>query len=187
MNNTRFPVHSDDFAHDRWSLRRYRFTLTFIEKHIEKGSTILDLGSINGLGQFIESNGYCVINTDGSDFDYPQGRAQLWRYSPDCVTALEILEHLLNPFDVLRSMPGKKLIASVPLRLWFAKAFWNEKNPCGKHYHEFEIRQFDFLIEKAGWSIIDRESHTAPTFKLGLRMLLRWITKRYYLIYAERK
>ena len=54
------------------------------------------------------------------------------------------------------------MIASVPLKLWFASAYWNEADDWDKHYHEFEIKQFKFLLEKAGWTIKDQELWTSP-------------------------
>jgi hypothetical protein len=87
---------------------------------------------------------------------------------------------------VLRNLPAKKLVASIPLRLWFAKSFKNKTNPAGWHFHEMEQWQFDWMLEKAGWKIIARETHTSPTFTLGFRSILRWITPRIYLVYAER-
>jgi len=199
MHNN-FPPHQDDFAHGIWSIRRYKFTLAFLEKHIPKGSTLFDIGTMNGLGNFIRRNGYEVTNTQGEDFDSGQGREKLYGYYPcmekefyrpeniefDAVTCFEVLEHLVDPMCFLKALPGTKLVASVPLRLWFAKAYRSKTNPAGFHYHEFENCQFDMLLEKSGWTILDRESHTAPTFKLGFRSVLRWVTKRYYLIYAER-
>jgi hypothetical protein len=185
MINKDFPIHRDDFLHDRWSLRRYNLTLAFIEKHISEGSNILDLGTENGLGNFISEAGYNVVNTRGEDFDTDYKELRSYKLV-DAVTALEVLEHLMSPLQVLQNVPGKKLIASVPLRLWFAPAFKNKNNPAGWHYHEFEQWQFDWLLEKAGWEIVDRAKYTSPSFALGFRTLLRWVTPRIYIVYAER-
>ena len=54
------------------------------------------------------------------------------------------------------------------------------------HFHEFEDWQFDWLLEKAGWTIKDSAKWTNPTKKLGFRPLLRFFTNRYYIVYAER-
>jgi hypothetical protein len=182
--NRNFPIHPHDFIHDRWSIRRYKLTVAFLEKYIPKGSLILDIGSVNGLGNFIASNGYGVINTNGEDFDIEQDF--LTRIKCDAVTAFEIFEHLMNPLAVTINIPSNKLVISIPLRLWFAKSFKNKTNPAGWHFHEFEQWQFDWLLEKAGWKIIASETHTSPTFRLGFRSILRWITPRIYLVYAER-
>jgi hypothetical protein len=178
-------THPHDFPVDRWGKRRFRLTINFLMRFVSTNESILDLGTINGLGEYMKSLGFKVLNTEGEDLDFEQGF--LKKYPVDVVTSFEVFEHLLNPFDVLRNLPCNKLVASIPLRLWFASAFWNKTNPLGKHYHEFEIKQFNYLLDKAGWLIIASETHTSPSFKLGLRTILRWITPRYYFIYAVRK
>jgi hypothetical protein len=188
--NREFPIHAHDFAHDRWSIRRYKITLAFLEKYIPKGSSILDLGTTNGLGNFMAANGFKVHNTHGQDFDTIEIHECMMPESEEAiyyaVTSFEIFEHLINPLGILTSLPADRLVASVPLRLWFAKSFKNKTNPAGWHFHEFEKWQFDWLLEKAGWKILARETHTSPTFRLGFRSILRWITPRIYLVYAER-
>ncbi|WP_317124738.1 glycosyltransferase [Faecalibacter macacae] len=75
--------------------------------------------------------------------------------------------------EVLRNLPGEKLLASIPMRLWFAPAYRNKNDPRDLHYHEFEDWQFDMLLEKAGWKIIHRHKWTHPTNKIVIRPLLR--------------
>ena len=105
----------------------------------------------------------------------------------DVVTAFEIFEHLVSPFVVLKEIKANKLIASVPLKLWYSKAYKSKTDMRDRHFHEFEDWQFDWLLEKAGWTIISREKWTNPTKKIGIRPLLRYFTKRFYIVYAERK
>ena len=104
----------------------------------------------------------------------------------EVVTAFEILEHLVAPFNVLRAIPGDKLLASVPLRLWFASAYRSRTDPWDRHYHEFEDWQFDWLLEKSGWHIRKSEKWSSPVNKIGFRPILRKFTPRYYAVYAER-
>ncbi|HPX06952.1 MAG TPA: hypothetical protein PLC17_13520, partial [Tenuifilaceae bacterium] len=94
----------------------------------------------------------------------------------------EILEHLVSPFPLLRDLP-----ATIPLRLWFAPAYKSKTDKWDKHYHEFEDWQFDMLLEKAGWTIVDRAKWTSPIHKLGIRPILRMFTPRYYAVYAVRR
>ena len=109
------------------------------------------------------------------------------KYTVDAVTAFEIFEHLLAPFNVLRKIESTKLIATVPLNLWFAKAYRSKTDPWDRHYHEFEDWQFDWLLEKSGWEIISSKKWTNPAKKIGLRPILRLFTPRYYIVYAKRK
>jgi len=165
--------------------KRYRKTLAFMNWHIQKGSKILDLGTPNPFTSHLKSAGYKVINTKGENLDDDFKAYTENNY--DCVTAFEIFEHLLSPYSILKSLKTRKLVASVPLKLWFASAYWNESDDWDKHYHEFEIKQFNFLLEKTGWTIKSSELWASPDpNKIGIRPLLRYFTPRYYIVYCER-
>ena len=165
--------------------RRYNLTLNFVKQHISKNEEIFDLGVENPLSDLLKLNGYTVTNTNGEDLDLDCSSIQ--NNKADIVTAFEIFEHLVSPFVVLKEIKANKLIASVPLKLWFSKAYKSKTDMRDRHFHEFEDWQFDWLLEKAGWTIISREKWTNPTKKIGIRPLLRYFTKRFYIVYAERK
>ena len=165
--------------------KRYRETLTFLEKHIPKTSTILDLGVQNPFSTIMMDKGYDVTNTSGEDLDIDL--KAVINTSTDVITAFEIFEHLIAPFNILRAIKANKLVATVPLRLWFSSAYRSKTDSWDRHYHEFEDWQFDWLLEKAGWEIKDRKKWTHPVKKIGVRPILRYFTPRYYAVYAERK
>ncbi|NNF75567.1 MAG: methyltransferase [Flavobacteriaceae bacterium] len=165
--------------------KRYRLTLDFLKQHISSTETILDLGVANPLSNRMKDMGYSVSNTEGEDLDLNTN--SLLDSKAEVVTAFEIFEHLVSPFSVLNSIKAKKLVASVPLRLWFAKAYRNKKDERDQHFHEFEDWQFDWLLSKAGWEIKARKKWTNPTKKIGIRPLMRWFVPRYYIVYAERR
>ena len=75
--------------------------------------------------------GYDVKNTDGKDLDLYPINYDTNKF--DAVTAFEILEHLVSPFELLNSIKCKKIYASVPLRLWFSKSYRNNKDKNKKH------------------------------------------------------
>lgn len=164
--------------------KRFKLTLQFLQKHISTSETILDLGVRNPFSEVMLSEGYTVENTKGEDLD--EDRSTIENSSADVVTAFEIFEHLLSPYEVLKSIKSKKLVISVPLRLWFASAYRSKTDKWDRHYHEFEDWQLDWLLEKTGWKIIDRQQWTNPVKKIGIRPLLRHFTNRYYIVYAER-
>ena len=164
--------------------KRFKLTLQFLQKHISTSETILDLGVRNPFSEVMLSEGYTVENTKGEDLD--EDRSTIENSSADVVTAFEIFEHLLSPYEVLKSIKTEKLVISVPLRLWFASAYRSKTDKWDRHYHEFEDWQLDWLLEKTGWKIIDRQQWTNPVKKFGIRPLLRHFTNRYYIIYAER-
>ena len=164
--------------------KRFKHTLNFLEKHIPKNNSILDLGVVNPFSEIMINHDYKVDNTKGEDLDVDTSIIE--NSKADVVTAFEIFEHLLSPFTVLKSIKSDKLVASVPLKLWFSSAYRSKTDMLDRHYHEFEDWQFDWLLEKAGWKIIDRQKWTNPTKKIGIRPILRWFTLRYYIVYAER-
>lgn len=164
--------------------KRYQKTLEFLKSHVPEKTSILDLGIENPFSKIMESNGYHVENTKGEDLD--EDLSFILNSEAKVVTAFEIFEHLLSPYTVLKAIKADRLVASVPLKLWFAPAYRSKTDKWDRHYHEFEDWQFDWLLEKAGWKIIARDKWTNPTKKLGLRPILRRFTPRYYIVYAER-
>ncbi|WP_299890173.1 methyltransferase [uncultured Lacinutrix sp.] len=164
--------------------KRYKLTFEFLEKHISKEQSILDLGVINPFTEVMVNAGFKVENTNGEDLDFDSSAIE--NSNADVVTAFEIFEHLLSPLTVLQSIKADKLIASIPMRLWFSSAYRSKTDKWDRHFHEFEDWQFDWLLEKAGWKIIDSKKWTNPTKKIGIRPILRWFTPRYYIVYAER-
>ena len=164
--------------------KRYKLTLQFLKKHISTDSKVLDLGVENPFTNILKDQGYTVENTKGEDLDFDT--SILTNSNADVVTAFEIFEHLLSPFTVLNSIKGNKLVASVPLNLWFSSAYRSKTDLRDRHFHEYEDWQFDWLLEKTGWKIIDSSKWTNPTKKIGIRPILRWFTPRYYIVYAER-
>lgn len=164
--------------------KRYEHTLNFLREHVAPPAKILDLGVRNPFSEVMEQQGYSVANTSGEDLDVET--KVVVDSDAEVVTAFEIFEHLLAPFNVLRDIRANKLVASIPLRLWFSPAYQSKNDPWDRHYHEFEDWQFDWLLEKSGWEIKAREKWANPVNKIGIRPLLRKITPRYYIVYAER-
>jgi len=164
--------------------KRFKHTLEFLEKHISKEETVLDLGVENPFTEIMRKRGFLVTNTTGEDLD--ENQEAIKNTTATVVTAFEIFEHLLNPYTILKSIASEKLLISVPLRLWFSPAYRSKTDLWDRHYHEFEDWQLDWLLEKTGWKIIAREQWNNPVKKIGIRPLLRLFTKRYYIVYAEK-
>ncbi len=164
--------------------KRFRLTLAFLKKHVSASEKILDLGVENPFSKIMKAEGFTVQNTTGEDLDNDQTALRQNEY--DVVTAFEIFEHLLNPYTVLQNVKSRKIVISIPMRLWFSSAYRSKTDIWDRHYHEFEDWQLDWLLEKTGWKITDREKWTNPVKKLGIRPLLRRFTNRYYIVYAEK-
>lgn len=166
--------------------RRFQKTLAFLEENISKNDKILDLGPSNPLSKLISDQGYEIANTsENQDLDLDFHDVKNEKYT--VVTAFEILEHMVSPFPLLKEIKAKKLFISVPLKLWFASAYWSEKDPYDRHYHEFEPRQLEMLLNKAGWQIKKSDKwYSTTTPLIGIRPLLRRFYPRYYIVYCER-
>ncbi|MEW7292263.1 methyltransferase [Aquimarina sp. 2304DJ70-9] len=165
--------------------KRYKNTLEFLRKNVSAPAKVLDLGVRNPFVDFMEKEGYTVSNTSGEDLDLNTEAVK--NDDVEIVTAFEIFEHLIAPFNALKDIKADKLVASIPLKLWFSPAYRSKTDPWDRHYHEFEDWQFDWLLEKAGWEIKDRQKWTHPIKKIGFRPLLRLFTPRYYIVYAEKR
>lgn len=163
---------------------RHEKTIKFLKKHIPENTRILDLGEVNNLSKLMSQNGYNVTNTQGENLDIEYQK--FLNNDVELYTAFEIFEHMLAPFNFLKDVKSTKMIASVPLNLWFLKAYWNESYEWGRHYHEFEKRQFDLLLERTGWKIIDSEQWIDPVYKIGIKPLLRLFYPRTYIVYCEK-
>jgi len=164
--------------------KRFKKTLAFLKKHVSTDEPILDLGVENPFSRIMIENGFSVLNTKGEDLDLDF--SSVTQNKAEVVTAFEIFEHLLAPFNILTEIKANKLVASIPLKLWFSPAYRSKIDPRDRHYHEFEDWQFDWLLEKTGWVIKDSAKWTNPVKKIGFRPLLRSFTPRYYIVYAER-
>jgi hypothetical protein len=164
--------------------KRFQKTLQFLKDSVPPPANILDLGVENPFSEIMQKNEYLVTNTRGEDLDLDTTAVQNSVY--DLVTAFEIFEHLVSPFNVIRDIQAPKLVATVPLKLWFSNAYKSKTDLRDRHYHEFEDWQFDWLLEKAGWKIVNREKWTNPVNKIGIRPILRKFTPRYYAVYAVR-
>ena len=164
--------------------KRFQKTLVFLNQNIDKGSHILDLGVENPLSELMKAHGHKVENTQGEDLD--ENQTVLVNSKAEVVTAFEVLEHLLSPYQVLKSIKAKKLVVSVPLSLWFSGAYRSKTDMRDRHFHEFEDWQFNWLLEKTGWKIMASQKWINPPESFGVRSLLRYFTPRHYIVYAEK-
>lgn len=170
--------------YDKLPSVRYKNTLKMLKSVCPAPSVVFDLGVKNPFTEIMEKNDYKVYNTTGEDLD--DNPNIIIPKDVDIVTGFEILEHLVSPYPLLKKLESKSIFLTVPVNLWFAKAYRSKTDPFDRHYHEFEPWQFDMLLEKAGWKIIKKEFWKNPSYKIGIRPLLRNFTNRYYAVYAER-
>ena len=171
---------------NKTDLFRFEKTTAFLSRFVSKNEQIIDLGTPNHLSEYLIGKDFSIENAHGFDFDLESD--QIENYKGDVLAAFEVLEHMVSPLQILQKTSAKKLIITVPLKLWFAKAYRNINDPYDQHYHEFESWQLDMLIEKAGWKIVASEKWVPPFFfDGGIRSILRAFTPRFYAVYAERE
>ena len=94
-----------------------------LKEILPEGGIIYDLGTRNPFSEIMEKEGYKVINSEGQDFDFEYD-IEIPK-DVDLVTGFEILEHLVSPFPLLKNLNCKRLFVTVPLSLWFSKAYKN--------------------------------------------------------------
>jgi len=164
--------------------KRFKITLEFLKEFVSTDEKILDLGITNPFSEILQKEGYSVTNTTGEDLDTETSIVKTDEF--DVVTAFQIFEHMVAPFNVLKDIKATKLVTSIPLKLWFASAYRSKTDKWDRHYHEFEDWQFDWLLEKSGWEIKKSIQFTSPVNTIGIRPILRRFTPRFYLVYAER-
>ncbi len=165
--------------------KRFKLTLEFLKKYVSTDENILDLGITNPFSAILQKEGFSVTNTNGQDLDTDTSVVKTDDF--EVVTAFQIFEHMVAPYNVLNDIKAKKLVASIPLKLWFASAYRSKTDDWDRHYHEFEDWQFDWLLEKSGWEVKKSIQFTSPVNKIGFRPILRRFIPRFYLVYAERK
>lgn len=147
---------------------RLWYTKRFLD--IPKGASILDLGGDSVIASALREWGKFEIDNTG-EVDLDEHYDMLKEKQYEYCTAFEVLEHLRNPYMVLKSIPCKYLYLSVPNRVWFAKPYWGEG--WDTHYHEFIPREIRSLLEKTGWKIEKEELWKWKYSPLKPRPLLR--------------
>ncbi|QHI36668.1 hypothetical protein IMCC3317_20310 [Kordia antarctica] len=165
--------------------KRDRYRLEFLKEVIPDNSKILDLGEPNPFSEIMKKEGYTVENTKGEDLDEDFSSVQ--NSDAEVVTAFEVFEYSVAPFNILKEIKAKKIVLTVPLRLWFASVYRRKNNQRDRLYNEFEDWQFDWLLEKSGWEIKKTKKWANPALpSIAPRPLLRHLIPRYYAVYAER-
>lgn len=165
---------------------RFKKTLSFLDTYmteLEQRQKVLDLGVDNELAMRMRASlGLDVDNTPlGMDLDADYSVVDDYKV----FTAFEIFEHLFAPFNLLDYISGGVLYASVPLNVWFSPSYWNKDDKLDRHYHEFEVRQFNALLERTGWKLQAYEVWTTPDkFRVGIRPFMRYIFPSYYIVKA---
>ncbi len=85
--------------------KRYKLTLAFLQATISKEDKILDLGVENPFSEIMKRAGLSCDQYQGEDLDVDTHAVQTDDY--DVVTAFEIFEHLVSPYNVIADIQAK--------------------------------------------------------------------------------
>jgi hypothetical protein len=171
----------------RFHEKRVAWTVDFVRANLNPGAKILDLGPKNILSQALQNEGYIVENANSQDLDVDYDCVK--KEGVDAFTSFEVFEHLVSPLPLLKAVQAPLLITSVPLSLWFARAYRGnlEEDRFDEHYHEFEPWQFELLLRKSGWCVSRKELHASfDKRSFGIRPILRRFYPRYLIVAATR-
>jgi len=145
---------------------------------------IFDLGHKNTLSFYMGSD-HVMNNSPDTDFHKCLDEVKILSGRVSVTTSFEVFEHLLNPLETLKAIKSRYLICTVPLNVWFSKAYWG-KNKFDRHFHEFEERQFLWLLDEAGWEV-ERKGKWKIQHAIGIRPFLRLFFPSYLWVIAKRK
>lgn len=155
--------------YDSQNQRRYKYVKRFLDKFQPKGK-LLDIGGANVLGMKLARDFNLEYETTNEDLDYTVDANGKY----DTIFIFEVLEHLMNPLLCLNNVKkyckeNTQIFISVPRQ---QHLFWNQY-----HFHEFDKKRFEYLIEKAGLKIIGSSSFIARFdwlfYITGIRPILR--------------
>ncbi len=165
---------------------RMQMTLDLIKKYTAPNSKIYDFGHKSIMSEWMEKEGYTVVNNSTEvDLDFNQDEITKLSSEADLTTSFEVFEHLTNLFAVLMAIKSKKMLITVPAKVWFKSAYWGP-NDFDHHYHEFEYKQIEKILNKTGWQVKEH-GFWKVSFGWGLYSLLRKIWPSYIWIYVEKK
>jgi len=111
---------------------RYKNTKEFILRFVSASESILDLGVENPFTDVLKKEGFQILNTGKSDLDLEPDIVK--GYDVEVVTALEILEHLVSPFVLLRDLPASKLGIATTMNLRTGNLTGCSKKADGKSF-----------------------------------------------------
>ena len=94
----------------------------------------------------VDRNDKADFNVDLNAIPLPELKGE-W----DIVTAFDVLEHLEHPVDVLRWLPGKRLIVSLPNALSPLCRSMEEKG--FEHLFSFTPYTASVMLKRAGWQV----------------------------------
>lgn len=152
---------------------RLKRTIELLTPYVDENTKIYDLGPDNLMRRMLANYFGCHIDGSG-ELDLNYEYADMVPIGYDLITSFEVFEHLFNLYPLLDHLKGfdTKLVASVPLRFPFANQYWTP-HYHDRHYNEFGIEQFRWVLREAGFSIQKEYKWYLPPNLKGVRPILR--------------
>lgn len=131
---------------------RAGYTIDFMVEQNLYPRKILDIGGNNGsyVGRIIAD--YYQAELFGTIGDLDIGTWTATDSDVDCIIMLEVLEHLLNPLWFLHCLKNKVPSGTDMILTWPSRPI-----PTDAHWHEFGLKRFKYLCDRAGYQIIRAE------------------------------
>lgn len=146
---------------------------------IPEGASILDIGCGVGYGSHLlaqkgrivlgvdrdeQAIGYAKRNYPGASYQCADASPGLGGYQSrpvEYAIAFEIIEHLADPREMLRTIPAQTLYCSVPNETHFPY-----RNYAFHHRHYTE-QQFRDLLSECGWHVAEMKHQEGPESDVG--------------------
>ena len=167
--NPRHKIDKDYESNPR-HLRRWELTIEWLKQFEIKGEC-LDCGNRTTLTDHMEN--IFEINIDNTEHNLDWFRPGFGNFNN--VFIFEVIEHLINPgvlFEWLKERinPNSSIYLSTPINRpkWMRNREW--------HFHEFNYNELEYLIDKAGFTIVDEKRINCTRWYYaftGFRPLLR--------------
>lgn len=176
-------------SYGSWTEKRRKQTIAFIRKNVVefKKDSVLCIGSDNDFDKSICKDLKLKPSFSRGNLDYfwwDRGNYFFYYY----IFCFEVIEHLLNPLLFLERI--KEVINEDSLL--FITYPINRSWLMGKtHFNEYRKDRFEYLVDKAGFRIIDyqQKMYMKSIFQAykGIRPLLRatpigWCKRQFYCI-----
>lgn len=162
-------------------LSRRNRTLCLVQQNVNGLKIIYDMGDVSPMRYELERD-YFVKTLPYKDYN----DLNMDSFRNEVFVSFKVFEHIFSPYHFLKATQPLLLICTVPLKIPFVPIHWS-KDKRDRHYHEFEEKQFLWMLEEAGYEIIYKKKWWYNRLPIGIRTLLRYIFPSWLAVVARRK